>query len=103
MEPLLRTVRLLFTFYRSYILASFVISASLLKVFWMYGYSSFFAIFWLKLLTYGVIYYFINTLKGKELYYYQNLGLSKRFLWAVTISFDFVIYIFLITQLKHLR
>ena len=51
----------------------------------------------------GLTYYFINSYKNKEYYYYQNLGVSKSFLWAVTLTFDFALFIFLIIQTYHLK
>ena len=70
---------------------------------WKYGFSAFFGLFWLKIVTLGLTYYFINNYKSKEYYYYQNLGLSKVFLWAVTLSFDFSLFIFLITQIHKFK
>lgn len=95
---LLKTIRLLWTFYKSFLLASLAITGCCLWLFYNYGFSIFTALFWLKIATLGVIYYFINSYKSKEYYYYQNLGISKRLLWAVTLTFDFTLFLFLITQ-----
>src|SRR5438128_794436 len=93
-----KTIRLLFLFYTSYGIASSVITGSCLYLFWQYGFSIFQALFWFKLATLGIIYYYINDYKKKEFYYYQNLGISKLLLWIATLSFDFFLFIFLIIQ-----
>ncbi len=61
------------------------------------GLKMFVAIFWFKVITLGILYYFINHYKHKELYYYQNLGLSKKFLWISTMAIDMLLFIMLIT------
>ena len=69
-----------------------------ISIFWKYGFSTFFALFWLKASTLALTYYYINSYKYKEYYYYQNLGISKTLLWAVTLIFDFTLFIFLIIE-----
>jgi hypothetical protein len=51
----------------------------------------------------SITFYYINDQKKKEYYYYQNLGVSKRLLWISILSFDFLLFIFLIIQLGHVR
>jgi hypothetical protein len=52
--------------------------------------------FWGKIITLALIIYFAFTAKRKELYYYQNLGMSKQKL-ALTIGlFDFSLWLGLI-------
>src|SRR4051794_7103436 len=97
MRPL-KTIRLLWTFYKSFLFVSLVMTAFLLSIFWKYGFPVFFGLFWLKLATLGLTYYFINSYKSKEYYYYQNLGVSKVLLWTATLTFDFVLFILLIVQ-----
>jgi hypothetical protein len=93
-----KTIRLIWTFYKSFFFVSMVITTCCLSVFWKYGFSVFSGLFWLKTATLGLTYYFINSYKNKEYYYYQNLGISKVLLWVVTLTFDFALFIFLITQ-----
>lgn len=50
-------------------------------------------IFWFKVATTGMIIYYINNYQRKAFFYYQNLGLSKRFLWTYTLCFDWVLFI----------
>jgi len=95
---LFKTIRLIWTFYRSFCFVSLIINACCLSIFWKYGYSVFFEVFWLKIATLGLTYYFISNYKNKEYYYYLNLGISKVLLWVVTLTFDFALFIFLIIQ-----
>jgi len=97
MKPL-RTLRLIWTFYRNFNLISILITICCLKFFWEYGFSVFATIFWFKIATLGLIFYFINSYKNKEYYYYQNLGVSKILLWVTTLIFDFILFIVLIIQ-----
>ena len=92
---LLITIRLLWTFYKSFVLVSMVITICCVKAIWETGVSFFGLIFWGKLATLGLIFYFINSYKNKEYYYYQNLGVSKILLWVTTLSFDFFLFLLL--------
>jgi hypothetical protein len=55
-------------------------------------------LFWFKIATLGLTFYYINGYKNREYYYYQNLGVSRLLLWASTIVFDFALFLFLIIQ-----
>ena len=100
---LFKTIPLIWSFYKSFLLLSLVITTCCLSIFWKYGFSAFIVLFWLKIITLGLTYYFINSYKNKEYYYYQNLGVSKVLLWTVTLTFDFALFIFLIIQTYHLK
>jgi hypothetical protein len=91
-----RIIRLIFTFYRGFILVSFFITAICVELFWKYGLSIYATLFWFKLSTLGVIYYFVNTNKAREYYYFRNLGISKALLWTSTLIFDFICFILFI-------
>jgi hypothetical protein len=89
----LRTTRLILTFYRSFALASLLLSSICAQLFWRYGIGIFFAIFWFKIVTLALIYYYIRTAKWRDFYYYQNLGVSKTLLWSTTLTADFVLFL----------
>lgn len=91
-----KNIRLLFTFYKSFLLFSIVITACCLCIVWKYGIISFTGIFWFKIVSLGLTYYFINSYKSKEYYYYFNLGISKALLWTATLLFDFALFLLLI-------
>jgi hypothetical protein len=60
-------------------------------------------LFWSKVLTGAVIYFFVNEYKQKEYYYYHNLGLSKKQLWVATAGFDFGVFILSIVITHYLK
>lgn len=91
----MRTLRLLFTFYTSYAIVSLLITCCCLIISFTYGIGTFTALFWFKIVTLGLIFYFINSYKRDEYYYYKNLGLHKRILWISTLSFDILLFILL--------
>jgi hypothetical protein len=93
-----RTIRLLLTFYRSFFLLNTLITLVCLFLFREYGFSIFFILFWLKLASLALVFFYIRSYKQKEFYYYQNLGLSRQFLWTTTILFDFALYLFLLYE-----
>jgi len=90
-KTLLKT-RLVLTFYRSFVVASIVITVCCAVLVWKYGIGVFVGAFWLKVLSLGVIYYLVNDNKRAEYYYYFNLGLSQLFLWGSAVFIDFVFF-----------
>jgi len=80
-----------------------MVTAFCINLFWKYGFSIFFSLFWLKAATLGLTYVYINSYKNKEYYYYQNLGVSRLLLWGTTLTFDFSMFIFIIIQAFHLK
>jgi len=60
-------------------------------------------IFWFRLITLGLIFYFVGEYKKKEFYYYENLGISKFVLWSVTIALDVLLFIILLTLTHKLK
>ncbi len=99
----IKKIKLIWLFYKSFLLASSVITVCCLALFWKNGFSVFIGIFWFKIITLGLIFYFINEYKSKEYYYYQNLGISKTLLWISILTFDFTLFIFLIIQTYQLK
>ncbi len=100
---LLKVIRLIYTFYKSFFFFSFTLTLCCLRVFWQFGFQSFMTIFWFKILTLTLTYYFVSTYKNKEFYYFQNLGVSKLVLWITTLIFDFTLFIFLLIQIYYLK
>ena len=100
---ILKTIRLIWTFYRSFFVLSLLLTTCNLILFWEYGLGIFVELFWLKVLTLAITFYFINSYKNKEYYFYQNLGLSKVLIWTTSLIFDFVLFIFLIILIYNLR
>jgi hypothetical protein len=100
---LIKTIRLIRTFYSNFFLVSVLITSCCLVLFWEYGISIFAALFWLKITTLAITFWFINSYRSKEYYYYQNLGISKVLLWTTTLIFDFALFIFLIVQMYKFK
>lgn len=96
MSKIFKTIRLIWTFYRSYILFSAIVTLFLVRIFWLYGFPSFFGIFWGKLFSLAIAYSFVHNSKKKEYYYYLNHGIGKNQLWITTLSFDFIVFILLL-------
>lgn len=94
-----KTIRLIWTFYKSFLFVSLLITTCCIYFFDKFGFKVFIGLFWFKIATMALTYYFINSYKSKEYYYFQNLGISKALLWTATLLFDFALFIFLITQL----
>lgn len=80
-----------------------MITVACILIFYEYGISSYAALFWFKIITLVLIYYFVKMYKFKEIYYYQNLGISKITLWASTLTIDFFIFIGSLTLTYHFR
>ena len=89
----IKTLRILWTFYNSFIVTTLVLTGSCIYMFSVLGPGALMLITWFKIITSGIIVYYINNYKNKEFYYYQNLGLSKKQLWGSTMTVDFLIYI----------
>ncbi|MFY8023992.1 MAG: hypothetical protein ACOVNO_01520 [Sediminibacterium sp.] len=45
----------------------------------------------------------MNDYRKKEYYFYYNLGMSKRQLWAATLGFDFSIFILAIILISNIK
>ncbi|HWK04386.1 MAG TPA: hypothetical protein VNS58_12175 [Puia sp.] len=97
-----KTIRLLLTFYKNFFFFSFLMTLICMGLFREYGMSIFSTLFWLKLSTLGLTIVVIKSYKNKEFYYYQNLGLTRTFLWVSTLGFDFILYLFLLTGIHLL-
>lgn len=91
---LIRKIKLLWIFYKNSIIPFSIISIICIRLFWLFGFSVFFEIFWCKVITYLVIIYFIDENKKNEYFFYKNLGIEIRKLWAITIALDFTLFLF---------
>lgn len=99
----MKTIRLLITFYKLFAFSSFVITLSCLIIIYSWGGETFTILFWLKVITLGLKFYYIENFKKDLFYYYKNLGLTKKTLWISTLTFDicvFLIFMILTLQIK---
>jgi hypothetical protein len=84
-------------------LVTLLITSIALVFFFQDGFRIFNGILWLKIATNALVWYFINSFKAKEFFYYQNLGVSKRLLWGSALSFDFNLFFFSIALIHYNR
>ena len=99
----MNNIRIVLTFYSSFIIASSLITLACLISIYKNGPGALAYLLPLKIFSAGVIIIFINHFKKNEFYYYQNLGLSKTSLWLITMGIDMIIFILSITMLISLR
>ena len=99
----MKTLRLLLTFYKSFAFASVIITLSCMSIIFTEGIKTITALIWFKIVTLFLIFFFINNYKRNEFYYYQNLGISKLFLWISTMAMDIIMFLLLITITLMIR
>ena len=87
----------------SFAVASLLFTLCCISIFWNNGFSVFAGIFWFKVLTGLIIFYFVNDYRKKEYYFYYNLGIAKRQLWLITLGFDFSIFILAIILISNVK
>lgn len=95
LTPALKTPGLIFIFYKTFMLPALIITGCCLMICYEFGLGALFPSLILKLLTLGIIFFFINDYKRNEFYYYHNLGVSKTTLWVAALAFDFLLWLFL--------
>ena len=87
----LNKVKLILEFYKNFWFSSNLINLGCLLMLFYYGKIAFSNFFWIKILTLGVIVYFINNFKKEHFYFYKNLGINKIPLWISVITLDLLI------------
>jgi hypothetical protein len=95
----MRTLKLITRFYGKMFLANFLVTLSCI---YLLGHANKDAqkllgiFFWYKIMTIILIFYTAIHYNKNELYYYQNLGVSKTRLITTTSVFDFFVWLILI-------
>jgi hypothetical protein len=95
----MRSLKLITRFYGGIFLANFLVSLSCVYLLRLYGrnaYEIIMILFWYKVITIALIFYTAIFYRKNELYYYQNLGISKTQLIAFTSVVDFLLWLVLI-------
>jgi Mg2+/Co2+ transporter CorB len=95
----MRTLKLITRFYGGIFLANFLVTLSCIYLFSHAekdAYKIIGVLFWYKVITIIMVFYTAVYYKKNELYYYQNLGVSKRQLLIVTSVFDFLLWLILV-------
>jgi len=89
----IRTLRSILSFYQSFAFVGFLLTAACMVTLYTTGIAMFTFLFWFKIGTLWLIYYFVDSYKRNEYYYYDNLGISKRKLWIPSLVFDFTLFL----------
>lgn len=99
----IKTFRLILTFYKSFALASILLTLCCLSIIFKWGATTFTVLFWFKIFTLGIILYHINTYKKDEFLYYKNLGISKKLIMCSCIIIDIFLFLILALLTNKLR
>lgn len=94
----MRYLKLCFTFYRSFGIFSLVITLICASFFYREGVSVYLPLFWFKLGTMALVYFYMKEYKKGEFYYYKNLGVDKQKLWLFSFVLDVSIHLFVIVS-----
>ncbi|RAJ31087.1 hypothetical protein [Pedobacter cryoconitis] len=96
----LKILRLLLTSYLGLMAATLILSLVGIVAYRLMGVEFQPVIIWFKVITLGVVGYYLGNYKKKEFYYYRNLGLSKTFIWVCTFTFDLSLFVALLILIK---
>jgi len=91
-----KKINLLFSFYLSFLAPSLILTILCGYIFQHSGIKLLPALVWFKIITTAIIFFYIQSAKRKTFFYFHNLGLSKRWLWTGTLSFDFILFCLLL-------
>jgi hypothetical protein len=95
----MRTLKLITRFYSGIFLANFLVTLGCVYLMWLFNAHAIEimgVLFWFKIITIAIMFYGSIYYKKNELYYYQNLGVSKIMLGISTSVFDFLLWLSLI-------
>lgn len=93
---LLKRLRLLVTFYQSFFAATFLISLVCTYLFSYYGMNVLKILVLFKVFTILIVVLYINNYKRPHFLYFQNLGLSKSFLWINILLVELILFAILL-------
>lgn len=99
----MRKIHSILDFYQSFSFTCNLITVICIFFTYKYGIGTFMPLFWFKIATMGVIFYIMNTYKSNEIYYYKNLGLTKKVLWTSVLLIDLIFFIVLLIICLKLR
>ena len=92
-SSLLKTLRLMYSFYRRFCLVTLGLTACCIAIGWDQGISTFAPLFWFKIISLLLVWYLVQTFQSNVFYYYWNLGVSKSRLWVFSLGFDFLLFL----------
>ena len=91
-----KKINLLFSFYLNFLGPSLILTLLCVYIFYHTGIKLLPALVWFKIITTAIIFFYIQSTKKKTFFYFYNLGLSRKWLWTCTLSFDFVLFCLLL-------
>jgi hypothetical protein len=99
----LNKVKAIAIYYGQVLVLNIMCSLLACKTIDTYGWEPFPKIFGFKIITLLLALYFNNVYRGKEIYFYYNLGIRKEVMWGAIIIADtliFILVLFLFFQPK---
>jgi len=93
---LIKRLRLLTTFYQSFFAATFLISVVCAYLFFYYGLNVLKILILFKIFTMLIVFFYVKSYKGLDFLYFQNLGLSKSFLWTSIMIAELLLFMTLL-------
>src|SRR5690554_1133655 len=93
---LLKRLRLLTTFYQSFFAATFLISAVCAYLFFYFGLIVLNILILFKIFTMLIVALYINNYTSPNFLYFQNLGLSKSYLWISIMITELILFTILL-------
>ena len=101
--PGLKSLRIVSSLIKKFVFPSVLTTIVCLYLLLKYGFGIFVVMFWFKIVTAAMTFYFINTYYKNIYYYYYNLGISKLQIWATALIFDFGLFISLYALIKLIQ
>lgn len=88
---IMRNIKIFFKFFKNIAAISGITFIISIILFFKYGYSVISPIIILKLITFLLTFYIIDSSFKKKYFYFENLGFTKYLLWGITALIDFLI------------
>ena len=101
--PLSSRLKLIAGFYKNFFFASWLISLTCAYLLMEIGVPALFYLFWFRVITWGLIYYYVRDYKKRDFYFYDNLGIGRRTLWSASMLCEallFILFIFLALKIR---
>jgi hypothetical protein len=98
-----KAFRAIFTFYLNHFFTGLCLTLCSIWLFDVFGIAALTIICWFKGITMAIIYFVVSDYRKKQFFYYQNLGISKNFLWITTLGIDLVLFIVLMIFTHQLK
>jgi len=102
-ERTIQFIKLVFSFYSKYAIASILVTLPFLYYVYLDGYDALSGILGLKTMTYYISYLIISTNSDTDFLYYKNLGMNKTTLWIGSFLLDFLLTVFFCASIIYFR